>query len=163
MGMMAEPEPEHVWLQRMIGEWKYEFEASMKPDDPPLKFAGTESVRPIGKLWILAEQRGIAPDGTPATSFITLGYEPEKKSFVGTWVGSMMTNLWVYNGALDESGNVLKLDTVGPDWGTEGATANYQETVEWKSDDLRTFSSAMQQPDGSWKTLMSMTFHRVKP
>ena len=32
---------------------------------------------------------------------MTLGYDPQKKRFVGTLIGSMMTHLWVYDGALD--------------------------------------------------------------
>ena len=41
------------------------------------------------------------PDGGPATMIMTLGYDPAKKRFVGTFIGSMMTNLWVYEGELE--------------------------------------------------------------
>jgi Protein of unknown function (DUF1579) len=31
----------------------------------------------------------------------------DKKRFVGTWIGSMMTYMWVYDGELDRSERVL--------------------------------------------------------
>ena len=45
---------------------------------------------------------------------MTLGYDPVQKRFVGTFIGSMMTHMWIYNGTLDAAGKVLTLDTEGP-------------------------------------------------
>jgi hypothetical protein len=154
------PEPEHRWLQQLVGEWTYEMECEMKPGDPPVKFTGTESVRAIGELWTQGEGRGTAPDGTPATSLLTLGYDPEKKKFVGTWLGSMMTFLWTYEGRLE--GNVLTLDTTGPNFDAPGMMARYQERIDLVNSDYRTFTSRQQAPDGSWKELMTMHYRRVK-
>jgi hypothetical protein len=33
--MQAEPQKEHQWLQKLVGEWTYETEAIMEPDQPP--------------------------------------------------------------------------------------------------------------------------------
>ena len=46
--MKTEPQREHQWLQKLVGEWTYEGEASMEPDQPREKFTGTESVRSLG-------------------------------------------------------------------------------------------------------------------
>ena len=54
------------------------------------------------------------PDGTPATTQITLGYDPAKKRFVGTWLGSMMTHLWIYDGELSADERTLTLSSEGP-------------------------------------------------
>src|SRR5215207_10023673 len=51
--MNAEPKPEHRWLQQFVGEWTFETEAVMGPDQPPMKYTGTESVRTLGDLWVL--------------------------------------------------------------------------------------------------------------
>jgi hypothetical protein len=66
--MPVQPQKEHQWLQKLVGEWTYETEAMMEPDQPPAKWTGTETVRSLGGLWLLAEGQGEMPDGDPATS-----------------------------------------------------------------------------------------------
>jgi hypothetical protein len=157
--MKAQPTREHQWLQKLVGEWTYEVEgAPAKPGEPPTKFTGTESVRLLGGLWVVAEGQGEMPGGGQATTILTIGYDPDKKRYVGTWIGSMMPNLWVYEGSVD--GNALSLDTEGPDMSEKGKTAKYRETIEFKSDDQRTFTSRMLGPDGSWKTIMTANYRR---
>jgi hypothetical protein len=41
--MKTEPQKEHQWLQRLVGEWTYESECSMEPGKPPEKFEGSEA------------------------------------------------------------------------------------------------------------------------
>ncbi len=35
MEMKAEPQKEHEWLHKLVGEWTCEAEASMEPGKPP--------------------------------------------------------------------------------------------------------------------------------
>jgi hypothetical protein len=46
--MPDQPQKEHQWLQKLVGEWTYEIEAMMEPDQPPVKSTGTETVRCLG-------------------------------------------------------------------------------------------------------------------
>ncbi len=64
----------------------YEVDAPMEPGKPPAKFKGTESVRSLGGLWTQAEGRGEMPGGGTATMMMTLGYDPQRKRYVGTWI-----------------------------------------------------------------------------
>jgi hypothetical protein len=68
--MQIEPQKEHHWLQKLVGEWTYETEASMGPDQPPEKATGTESVRSLGGLWIMAEGQGEMPGCGSAITII---------------------------------------------------------------------------------------------
>ena len=136
----AEPQKEHRWLEKLVGEWTFEGEATMAPDKPPEKFRGIERVRSIGGLWIQAEGQGEMPGGGgAATTITTLGYDPHRKRFVGTFVASMMTHLWLYDGSLDAAERVLTLDTEGHDMSAEGKMAKYQDVIE--SDDHRVLRS----------------------
>jgi hypothetical protein len=72
-----------------------------------------------------------------------------------------MTNLWVYDGSLDESGKKLTLETEGPDFANEGKTTSYRETIELLSNDHRTFSSSMLGADGKWTTFMTAHYRRT--
>jgi hypothetical protein len=158
--MKTDPQKEHQWLQKLLGEWSYDAEASMGPEAAPMKSKGTETVRSLGGLWVIGESTGQLPDGSPAMTMLTLGYDPMKQRFVGTWIGSMMTHMWVYNGTLNESGNVLTLDTEGPGMTGEGIY-RYQDIVEFKSDSHRVLSSRVLGDDGNWKPFMTANYRRV--
>jgi hypothetical protein len=159
--MKAEPQQEHQWLQKLVGEWEFEAEATMKPGEPPVKSTGTESVRSVGGLWIVAEGKGEMPGGGPATTLMTLGYDPQKKRYVGTWIGSMMTHLWLYEGVLD-GGNVLPLETEGPSMSGDGKLAKYRDVIEIRSEDHRILTSQMPGDDGAWKTFMTAHYRRKR-
>ena len=159
--MKAEPTKEHQWLHQLVGDWAYEHDAQMAPDQPTQKFTGTERVRSVGGLWIVAEGQGEMPGGGVAQTVLTLGYDPQKNRVVGTWYGSMMHNLWVYDGSLDAAANRLTLDTEGPDFANPGKTAKYRETLELESDDHRVFSSSVLGPDGKWTTIMTAHYRRT--
>lgn len=160
--MQAEPVAQHRWLQRMIGEWKAEGTADAGPDKPPEKFEMTESVRGIGSLWVQGEGRGRMPDGSPTVMLITLGYDPVAQRFRGTWIGSMMTHLWIYEGTLDAGGTTLTLESEGPSFAGDGTMGRYRDVVELVNDDLRTLTSHVLQPDGSWTRFMTAHYRRVR-
>ena len=158
--MQAAPQKEHLWLQRLVGDWVTEMEASMGPDTAPAKHRGSERVHSIGGLWIQCEGTGEMPGGDTATMLMTLGYDPQKRRFVGTWLGSMMTHLWIYEGQLDESERVLTLNAEGPTMRGDGTMAKYQDIIEIVSDTERSLTSRQLQPDGSWKQFMTARYRR---
>jgi hypothetical protein len=160
--MKSEPQKEHQWLRRLVGEWTSEAEMKMKPDEPPVKSTGTESVRSLDGLWVLAEGEGEMPGGGSATMLMTLGYDPQKKRYVGTWVGSMATHMWVYEGSIDASGNILTLDTVGPSMTGDGTMAKYQDIIEFKSEDHRILASQVLGQDGKWNRFMTAHYRRKR-
>jgi hypothetical protein len=158
--MNTQPQREHKWLHKLIGEWTYEGEATMAPGKPAEKFKGVESVRSLGGLWIVAEGKGEAPDGSEATMIMTIGFDGQKNRYVGTWIGSMMTHLWVYDGELDAAGKVLTLNSEGPDMAVAGKTARYKDVIEFREDDQRVLTSHVQDKEGKWHKLMTANYRR---
>ena len=148
----AEPQKEHKWLQRFLGDWTSEGEG----------VNGVENVRALGDLWIVAEGRGEMPDGDPSTTQMTLGFDPGRKRFVGTWVGSMMTYQWVYDGELDASGNVLTLSCEGPAFNGSARMQPYRDVHEFVSDDHRQLKAYVQNDDGAWQHFMTTDYKRKK-
>jgi hypothetical protein len=144
----------------MVGEWTSQGEAEMEPGKPLTKWDSSETVRSIGDLWVVGESVSDMPGCGPETAIITLGYDSAKKRFVGTFYGSMIANLWIYDGTLE--GNVLTLETEGPDMAAGGGTARYRDIVELKSDDERTLTSRKHNSDGSWTEFMRMSFRRKR-
>ena len=160
--MHVEPQKEHHWLQQLVGEWTFENECSMGPDQPPAKSTGTETVRSLGGLWILCDMRGEMPGGGQALSVMTLGYDPSKKRYVGTFIASMMAFLWHYDGALDATGKVLTLDAEGPSFTGAAKMVKYQDLIEIVSADQRTLSSQTLGEDGKWNRFMTAHYRRKK-
>lgn len=162
---MAKPQAEHQWLDKLVGEWDTEAECVMGPDQPIFKGYGTETVRSIGGLWIVADGTGDMPGGGTAHMVLTIGFDPEKKRYTGTWIGSMMTILWVYDGEVEPDGKTLTLYSKGPKMTETGfgeGTALYRERIEFKSNDHRTWTSQAQGEDGSWTTIMTAQHRRRK-
>ncbi|MDT3684644.1 MAG: DUF1579 domain-containing protein [Pseudorhodoplanes sp.] len=160
--MDIKPQKEHAWLQNLVGEWTSEMECVMGPDQPPIKSKGVESVRSIGGLWTMGEGSGEMPDGSKMISMMTLGYDPQKQRFVGTFIASMMTHMWVYEGALDVAGKMLTLDTEGPGMSGDGKMMKYKDIITFVGDDHRTLTSRVQGDDGQWTEFMTAHYRRKK-
>jgi hypothetical protein len=162
LGMKLEPTREHKWLQKFVGEWTYEMDASMEPGKPPVKMTGSETIRPFGEVWVQGHGTSQMPDGSPAETQITLGYDPLKKRFIGTWLGTMMAHLWVYDGELSADERTLTLNSEGPSMTEQNKRANYRDVFEFKNDDLRTLTAFVQGDDGQWSQFMTLDYHRKK-
>ena len=159
--MQFEPREEHRWLQQLTGDWTFEGEAAMGPDQPPERMTGTERVRMLGEAWAVCEMvHGDAAGAAPA-SIMTLGFDPARGRFVGTFVASMMAHLWTYDGALDAGRRVLTLDTVGPSFGGEPGLVPYRDLIEIVSADERTLRSETRAADGGWRDFMTSRYRRV--
>jgi hypothetical protein len=161
--MKSVPEPERRLLQRLVGEWTYEsegFGCSAGSPGAPFKATGSERVRALGDGWVVAEGQGELPGAGPTSTMMTLGYDPRSKRYVGSWVASMMPYVWVYEGAIDASGQVLTLDCEGPSMSGDGALCRYQDVIELKSDDYRVLRARVMRDDGAWHEFMTTHYRR---
>lgn len=157
MANMPTPTAQHAWLERFVGEWDFEMEAAMGPDGATSKSKGTDQARMIGGFWLVSEA---ANNDFPFRCVLTLGYDPRKAKYVGTFVDSMTGYLWQYLGTVDATGQTLSLETEGPSPVAEGQTTRFREVTEFKSDKERVFTSSMQLPDGNWVVGCTIRFRR---
>ena len=77
-----------------------------------------------------------------------------------TFVGSMMSFMWIYEGTLDATGRILTLETQGPSFSGDGTLAPYRDIIEIKSPDHRILTSSTPGEDGAFKEFMRMDYHR---
>ena len=156
---MPKPTAEHEWLQKFVGEWESEVEMVMEPGQPPMKSKGANRDRMLGGFWLISE------GGNDAMGYkfqLTLGYDPQKKKYIGTWADSMTSFLWQYEGTVNPAGNILTLNTEGPTPMAPDQRTKFREVTEFKNKDLRVFTSSMQGPDGKWNTFLTVTARRKK-
>lgn len=159
--MNIEASAEHRWLQQLLGEWRYSCEMTCEPGQPPQVAEGSERVRRLGELWVLCEGEGDMPGCGRVQTLMTLGFDPQRGRFVGTWIGSMMTWLWRYDGQLDADRRVLTLASEGPSFTAEGKLANYQDIITLGDEGRRTLDSRVQGEDGEWRPIMTARYTRI--
>lgn len=152
---------QHEWLQQLVGEWTATSEMTMATGAEPMRMEFTESVRSIGGLWILAEGSA-SIGGSPMTTLMTLGYDPAKKKFIGTWVDTMQAHMWSYEGTLDDAKKVLTLSTTGPAFEDPTKTSKYRDAIEIKSKDHKVLTSSVENADGTWNTFQRAEYKRKK-
>jgi hypothetical protein len=154
------PQTEHKWLTQLVGEWDTEGEMNV-PGSVPIKSTGTDTVRMLGGFWLVSDVKGDVM-GTSVEARLTLGYDPKKKKYVGTWIDSMTNFMWNYEGSVDDTGKILTLNTEGPGFQGGDKLTKFKEVIEIKNKDERTFTSSMQGADGKWTQLMSVKYRRKR-
>jgi hypothetical protein len=157
---VPDPSNEHKWLHELVGQWDYEHEAGADDQGQPIKLKGTQTIRKLGELWIIGEGDGKTSDGQVAKSMITLGYDPAAKKFVGTFIASMMSNLWPYEGTLDEATDRLTLESEGPSFEMDGTIAKYQDVIEIVNSNHYRMISYIQSPTEEWQQFMVADYTR---
>lgn len=150
--MFAKPQQEHQWLDQLVGPWNFEHDCRM-PDGSKSTAQGRMVCRSLGGMWLICESSGEMPNEGEWTSMMTLGFDPAKSQYVGTFIGSMMSNIWPYHGVLDESGKKLPLYSEGPKFDGSG-TGKYRDTVEVIDANTWLFTSEFQSDDGQWVQFM---------
>ncbi len=151
---------EHQWLQQFVGEWESTSEADMGPGKPPMKCKGKIKARSLGGLWVIWEMESEMM-GTPINAVQTLGYDPQKKKYTGTWVDSMVNYKWTYEGTLDKTGKVLTFEAEGPNFTLGGKMSKFRDSYRFKSKDEIILTSSMLGEDGKWVTFMNGVVRRV--
>lgn len=146
--------PEHRWLHQLLGQWTWASEA-VPGQDHGHHHRGTEEGRPVGDIWV-----ELAGAGDYGISRMTIGFEPVRGRFWGTWVGGMMNHLWVYDGALQEDGKTLVLEATGPAFDGNGM-ALYRDVVQVIGPEERTLQAFVQGADGAWTHFMTTHYRRV--
>lgn len=158
---LPKPTERHRWLEQLVGEWDithdYVDESGNKAT-----LRSTETVRSLDGIWYLTEGEGEMPGGGRSKYVVILGYDSDRQRFVGTWAGTPMTNQWIYDGELDESGRKLSLYSEGPSMDGSGGRMTSKDVYEIVSPDLRYLKGYAKKPDGSWEQFMSVEYRRKR-
>jgi hypothetical protein len=153
------PVKEHEWLRQFAGEWESECEATFGEGQPAITCQGSMTSRMLGEFWVVSESTAEMM-GTKITAVQTIGFDPATSKYVGTWVDSMTSHMWKYEGSVDEATQTLTLEAEGPNFLAEGKTARFRDIYQFKSPDHIASSSQMQADDGAWTTFMTGSLRR---
>lgn len=102
----TEPGPNHAALERFVGKWKTETRFFMGDKASPAEAGTSECSWLMAGRWLKCEGSGTMM-GAPIRTFLTLGYDNFKMSYVSTMVTSMDTAMNRAEGDMDPSGAAL--------------------------------------------------------
>lgn len=159
---------EHQWLQQLIGEWTFTGKMMMPPtpesDDKPgtAESSGTESVRALGKFWVIASTSGTMPcSGDMMQGVIQIGFDHALNRFRGSWIGSPMSKMYIYDGYLDDKRRILTLESTGPSFTDPTKETLYRDIIEIVDANNRLFYSQVRNDDNSWTEFLRCEYKRA--
>lgn len=152
---------EHEWLKQFVGQWDVVSEGSAGEGQPPIKGKAVMTSSMLGKLWVV-NSSDMEIVGMKMKSIQMVGYDTNKKKYVGIWADSMINQMWHYEGTVDKSGKKITLETAGPSMTGDGTTTKYRDAYEFTDDDTIIATSSMQGKDDKWIVIMTGTATRRK-
>jgi hypothetical protein len=144
---MEKPGPEHKRLTELAGTWDYVSKLRMDPSAPWTESKGTEVIESAcGGFWIVTKNNGDMM-GMPMEGRQQLGYDTNKKKYVGTWIDNFGSYMTTMEGDWDEKTKTLTLhsDMFDP---MSGSTVKTKMTTEHVSKDHTIFRMTFPSPDG---------------
>lgn len=152
---------EAKWLQRFVGEWETTGTATAAPGAEPFTCQGTMACKSLGDHWVVSELVSKSAE-MPVVAVQQLGYDPQAKQYIGTWIDSTNGHMWKYTGSVDKSGKVLTLEAEGPNFLGDGKPALFRDVYDFSDAERMKLSSFMQGEDGNWIPFMTSTAVRKK-
>jgi hypothetical protein len=82
---------EHEWLKKFVGQWDVVSEGSAGEGRPPIKGKAVMNSSMLGELWVV-NSSDFEIAGMNMKSIQLIGYDTNKKKYVGIWADSMFNH-----------------------------------------------------------------------
>lgn len=103
---MPQPTAEHLRIQAMVGKWNVKCSFYMDPTQPPMVCDAVEIYEAMGPFFAVSKYETMFM-GAPFVGRCTIGYDPNLKKWVSTWVDCMSPVLFHMTGT--EKGDTLTM------------------------------------------------------
>ncbi len=104
---LAVPGAPHKMLAELAGTWTTRTKGWMEPDKPPMESTGTcEQQMLLGGRYLQQEYRSEMM-GSPFTGINLIGYDNYTKKYVSTWIDSMSTGIYYFEGGASPDGRTI--------------------------------------------------------
>jgi hypothetical protein len=95
------PGAAHELLAKMAGSWTTHTKSWMEPGKPPMESSGTSEQKMLFDGRYLQQEFFGDMMGTPFAGFGLCGYDNQKERYVSTWIDSMSTGIFYFEGSGD--------------------------------------------------------------
>lgn len=138
-----QPVEEHKMLKAEVGTWKAEMKMWMPGTEEPLIAQGQEVNKMMGDFWVMSDFSASIM-GQPFEGKATLGYDPVKKKYIGTWCDNMNAHMSFMEGTYDKATKTMTMMVTGT--GPDGKPSKGKNVIENKDDGSRVFTMYMAAP-----------------
>jgi hypothetical protein len=155
------PGRQHEFLKQFEGTWDAAAKFQGEPGKPMMESKGVETATlGLGGFWLTYEYKGEMM-GAPFTGHGTMGYDQQKQKYVGTWIDSMKSGLFISEGTGDEHGKVFTMIAQGY-CDAEGKSITMKQVSEIKDHDHWTLTFLSPNPDGKETVMGTIEYTRRK-
>ena len=104
---LATPGPQHTLLASMVGTWSTKTKSWMDPKQPPMESGGScDHTMLLDGRFLRQECTGLMM-GQPFTGVGLNGYDNHTHKYVSTWMDSMGTGIYFFEGTANAEGNTI--------------------------------------------------------
>ena len=143
---MPQPTDQHHRILADVGTWNVKCTYMMDPSQPEMVCDATETIEPVGGFWTVSRFESDFM-GMPFVGRCTLGYDPRKERFVGSWVDCMSSTMFVMEGGFRADGKTLEMHSEGPHMAT-GEIVPMRMVTTYRDDGTRAFDMFVGNPGG---------------
>ncbi len=104
---LAVPGAPHKLLARMVGSWITKTKSWMEPNKPPMETTGTCEQKMLLDGRFLQQEYTGDMMGSTFTGINLIGYDNHTKKYVSTWIDSMSTGIYVFEGTASGDGKTI--------------------------------------------------------
>jgi hypothetical protein len=104
---LATPGVPHKLLAKLTGSWITRTKGWMEPDQPPMQGTGTCEQKMLLDGRYLQQKYAGEMMGTPFTGINLIGYDNYTKKYVSTWIDSMSTGIYYFEGIASADGMTI--------------------------------------------------------
>jgi hypothetical protein len=104
---LAAPGAPHKQLASMAGRWHTHTKTWMEPGKAPVESEGKSELKMILSGRYLQQEFTGDMMGTPFIGIGFTGYDNHGKKYVSTWIDSMSTGIFYFEGTADEGGRTI--------------------------------------------------------
>lgn len=151
------PMPEHAILKKDVGTWKVAI--TMGAGAQAMKSEGVETVKMLGPFWNVSNMT-YKFMGKPVQSHSVMGYDPEKKKFVGSYHESSSPNLTTIEGTWDAAANKLTMMMKGKS--PDGKNTQFKAITTYTGNDAKTFEFFMLAPGSETDFVKAMEMNYTR-
>ncbi len=154
------PQKEHEWLQNFVGTWDFHAKFTMAPGAPPMEPKGVQLDRmTAGGLWLIIDAMEDKKEA-PFHGHGMVGYDTEKKKFIGVWVDNHGTKFEMSEGTADMAANSLKMESEVT--GMDGKPMKLKQASTIKDKDHKSLGFFSALPDGKEVKVGEIEYTRKK-